>query len=279
MVATSLSSSVNLNNGVSMPVLGLGTFQSESGEQTRNAVAWALEAGYRHIDTAAAYRNEHDVGQAVRDSGIPREQLFITTKLWNAYQGYEKTLKAFEASLKQLDMDYVDLYLIHWPMQATSLETWRALIHLYEEKRCRAIGVSNYTVRFLKELADTPIVPAVNQFETSPYNTRQALVSYCKEKGIQVESYSPLVRGQKFSDPTLAGLARKYAKSPAQVLIRWGLEKGLVVIPKSVRRERIIENVQVFDFSISPEDLQTMDQLNENLHTINPPWMAGKWDS
>lgn len=279
MEPLTLTSTVQLNNGVQMPRLGLGTFQSETGDQTRNAVLWALEAGYRHIDTAAIYRNETDVGAAIRASGIPREQIFLTTKVWNAFQGYETTLSAFEESLERLGLDYIDLFLIHWPMEATNLETWRAMVSLYEKQRCRAIGVSNYTIHFLNQiLEDSSLVPAVNQFEIHPYNTRQALVRRCRETGIQVESYSPLVRGRKIDDPVLQGMARQYGKSPAQVLIRWGLDKGYVVIPKSVQRERIIENAQVFDFQISPENMQVLDELNENLHTINPPWMAGKWD-
>ena len=262
-----------------MPVLGLGTFQSETGKQTQDAVRWALEAGYRHIDTAAIYRNEQDVGIAIRDSGIPREQVFITTKVWNGSQGYETTLRAYDESLKRLGLEYIDLFLIHWPIKGTRQETWRALVRLFEEGGCRAVGVSNYTVRHLKELlADSPMIPSVNQFEISPFNTRQALVAFCQEKGIQVESYSPLVRGKKLDAPVLSRLARKYGKSPAQILIRWGLENRFVVIPKSVRPERIIENANVFDFSIAAEDMQMLDGLNENLHTINPPWMAGEWD-
>jgi methylglyoxal/glyoxal reductase len=280
MDTLTIKSTVTLNNSVAMPVIGLGTFQSETGEQTRSAVIWALEAGYRHIDTAAIYRNERDVGQAIRESGIRREDIFITTKLWNAFQGYDRALSAYEESLERLGVDYIDLFLIHWPQRAASLDTWRALVRLYEQKRVRAVGVSNYTVSFLEDLcAGQPLIPAVNQFEISPFNTRAALVRYCQEKGIQVESYSPLVRGQKFSHPTITTIAEETGKTPAQVLIRWGLEKGFVVIPKSVRRERIIENANVFDFSLSLDQMHSLDSLNENLHTINPPWMAGEWDS
>jgi methylglyoxal/glyoxal reductase len=275
-----IDSTMELNNAVEMPMLGLGTFQSERGEVTRNAVLWALEAGYRHIDTAAAYKNEDDVGQAIRESGVPREEIFVTTKLWNDNQGYESALRAYDESLKRLGMDYVDLYLIHWPIEGTRADSWRALVRLYEEKRVRAVGISNYTVRFLKELLeDSPIVPAVNQFEISPFLTRKALVDYCIDRNIQVESYSPLARGRKWEDPIINEIARRYDKTPAQIMIRWALEKDYVVIPKSVRRERILENANVFDFSLSAESLRRLDGLNENLRTINPPWMKGQWDA
>lgn len=275
----SLRSTVTLNNGVQMPVLGLGTFQSKSGGETRQAVLWALEAGYRHIDTAAAYGNEQDVGTAIGESGIPRQEIFITTKIWNADQGYESTLRAYDASCRRLGVEMVDLLLIHWPIRDRRADTWRALVHLYQQGRVRAVGVSNYTITHLRELLmDSPVVPAVNQYETSPFNTRQALADFCREHGIQVESYSPLVRGRKLDDPALAEIAGRYGKTPAQVLIRWALEKGMVVIPKSVRRERIIENSAVFDFALTPADMQRLDGLNENLHTIRPPWMTGEWD-
>jgi diketogulonate reductase-like aldo/keto reductase len=274
-----LSSTVTLNNNTRMPVLGLGTFQSERGDATRKAVLWALEAGYRHIDTAAGYGNEADVGHAVRESGVPREQIFITTKLWNNGQGYEQTLRAYDDSLKQLRMDYADLYLIHWPLRETRQESWRALVRLYEERRVRAVGVSNYTGKHLEELlADSLVVPAVNQFELSPFLTRQPLVDFCRARGIQVESYSPLSRGRKWDDPVVNAVARAHGKTAAQVMIRWALEQDYVVIPKSVHRERIIENASVFDFAFTPEEKHRLDGLNENLRTINPPWMRGEWD-
>lgn len=274
-----IQSTVTLNNGVQMPMLGLGTFQSENGETARDAVLWALEAGYRHIDTAALYANEESVGEAIKASGIPREQIFVTTKVWNGDQGYETTLRAFDTSLKRLNMDYVDLYLVHWPIRETREETWRALLKIAEGGRVRAIGVSNFVVRHLKELlAWSPVVPAVNQFEIHPYLTRVELVDFCKQQGIQVESYSPLVRGKKFNDPTLMAVAQRCGKSPAQVMVRWSLQKGLVVIPKSVRRERILENADVYDFEISAADMAVLDALNENLHTIRPGFMEGEWE-
>lgn len=274
----SIQSKLKLNNGVEMPVFGLGTFLSERGDTTRKAVLTALEAGYRHIDTAAIYGNEADVGAGVRESGVPREQIFITTKVWNDDQGYDSTLRAFETSLKRLKMDYVDLYLIHWPVTGKRPDTWRALIHLYEQKRCRAIGVSNYTIRHLKELlADSPIVPMVNQFELHVFNTRKELVTYCKENGVTVTSYSPLSRGKKLASSSLAAIASRYHKTSAQVAIRWVLQQGLVVIPKSVHRERIYENAQVFDFEITPADMDLLDGLNEGFSLVSGDWAPDKW--
>ena len=273
-----MTTTLKLNNGVEMPVFGLGTFLSERGEATRKAVLHALEAGYRHIDTAAIYGNEADVGAGLRDSGISRSEVFITTKVWNEDQGYDSTLRAFDTSLGRLKMDYVDLYLIHWPVTGKRPDTWRALMHLYEQKRCRAIGVSNYTIRHLDELlAESPLVPMVNQFELHPFNSRKELVAYCQGKGIAVTSYSPLARGRKLADPALAAIATRYHKTPAQVAIRWVLQKGLIVIPKSVHRERIIENTQVFDFEINPADMAAMDGLDENFSVVSPEWAPEKW--
>jgi diketogulonate reductase-like aldo/keto reductase len=274
----SIASTLRLNNSVEMPVFGLGTFLSEKGDTTRKAVLFALEAGYRHIDTAAVYGNETDVGAGVRESGIPRDEVFITTKVWNDEQGYDSTLRAFDASLERLKMDYVDLYLVHWPVTGKRADTWRALIHLYEQKRCRAIGVSNYTIRHLKELlADSPLIPMVNQFELHPFNTRKELVAYCHEIGVAVTSYSPLARGRKLASPALAVIAARYHKTPAQVAIRWVLQQNIIVIPKSVHRERILENAQVFDFEITPADMELLDGLNENFSVVPPDWAPDKW--
>jgi len=273
-----LNTCVTLNNGVMMPAMGLGTFRSSPGEETRNAVLWALEAGYRHIDTATIYQNEEDVGMAVRESGIPREQIFITTKVWNGDQGYESTLRAYERSLQVMGLDWVDLYLIHWPIPETRAETWRALVRLFEMGQVRAVGVSNFTVRHLQELeAASSLVPAVNQFELHTYFQRKELVAACQQAGIQVESYSPLARGRKMDDPALLALAAHYGKTPAQVMIRWGLQKGMVMIPKSVHRERIVENANVFDFEISEADMQLLDTFDVNLQIIRPGFMEGEW--
>ncbi len=274
----SLNTCVRLNNGVMMPVMGLGTFKSTPGEETRNAVLWALEAGYRHIDTATIYQNEEDVGKAIHESGIPREQIFVTTKVWNGDQGYDSTLRAYERSLQVMGLDWVDLYLVHWPIPETRAETWRALVRLYESDRLRAVGISNYTVRHLQELeAVSGLVPAVNQFELHTYFQRKELVAACQQAGIQVESYSPLARGRKMDDPALLGLAAHYGKTPAQLMIRWGLQKGFVMIPKSVRRERILENVDIYDFEISAEDMQLLEHFDVNLQIIRPGFMEGEW--
>lgn len=256
---------VTLNNGVEMPVLGLGVWQVQTGNECRRAVLWALEAGYRHIDTARIYGNEKDVGAAIRDSGLPRAEIFVTTKLWNGDQGYEKALRAFDHSLSALGLEYVDLYLIHWPVPGTREDSWRALQHILEEGRSRAIGVSNYTDRHLAELlswADVP--PAVDQVEFSPYLYQVDLLEYCRGHGIQLEAYSPLTRGRQLKDVKLVNVARRVGHTPAQVLIRWAMQHDLVVIPKSVRHARIVENAAVFDFSLSAEDMAVLDALDES---------------
>lgn len=274
----SIDTTLPLNNGIHIPIFGLGTFRSGRGRETQDAVRWALEAGYRHIDTAMIYGNEQDVGEGLRQSGVPREEVFITTKVWNGDQGFDSTLRAYDESLARLGVETIDLYLIHWPIRETRAETWRALLRLYEEKRVRAIGVSNYTVRHLEELqAASPIVPVVNQFELHVYFQRKELVDYCQAKGIAVESYSPLTRGRKLDDPALGQIARGYGKTPAQVMIRWTLQRGCVIIPKSVHRERILENANVFDFEISLHDMQSLAQMDEGFQTIRPGFMEGEW--
>jgi methylglyoxal/glyoxal reductase len=266
MANLNLNSTVKLNNNVQMPVLGLGVYQTAPGKITQNAVKSALKIGYRHIDTARIYGNEVDVGQAVRGSGIPREDLFVTTKLWNSDQGYDSTLRACEASLKRLGLDYLDLYLMHFPVPELRGESWRAMVKLQQDGKCRAIGVSNFTIHHLKELLkEHELTPAVNQVEFHPFLYQKELLEYCQSKGIQVEAYSPLARGERFKHPRIASLAKKYSKTPAQVMIRWGLQHGLVVIPKSTGEERIRENSQVFDFAISGEDMRVLDSLDEDL--------------
>ena len=263
---------VKLNNGVEIPVFGLGTFQMRSGKETQQAVLYALEAGYRLIDTAQMYGNEEDVGQALRKSGITREEVFITTKLWNSEHGYQKALDACEESLKKLGSFYIDLYLIHWPVQGLRHETWKAMQTLLEKGKCRAIGVSNYMIRHLEELLDnSEAIPAVNQVEFSPYLYQKDLLEFCRSHDIQLESYSPLTKGHKLNDPKLVAIAAKYSKSPAQILIRWVLQKVVVVIPKSSRKERILENADVFDFKISLDDIRLLDSFNQSLRTSWDP--------
>jgi len=263
---------VKLNHGVEMPIFGLGTFQMRSGKETQQAVLYALEAGYRLIDTAQMYGNEEDVGQALRKSGIARAEVFITTKLWNSEHGYQKALNACEESLNKLGLSYVDLYLIHWPVQGLRTETWKAMQTLLEKGKCRAIGVSNYMIRHLEELLDnSETIPAINQVEFSPYLYQKDLLEFCRSHDIQLEAYSPLTKGHKLNDPKVLTIAKKYAKTPAQILIRWVLQKDIVVIPKSSKKERILENADVFDFKISPDDIRLLDSFNQDLRTSWDP--------
>ncbi len=249
-------------------MFGLGVYQAQPGPECREAVVHALQLGYRLIDTAAIYQNERDVAEGIRESEVPRNEIFVTTKLWNSDQGYEPALRAFDASLKRLSMDYVDLYLIHWPLEGKRLESWRALETVLKSGRARAIGVSNYMQRHLEELlAKSQTIPSVNQVELSPYLNRRELREYCATHSIAVEAYSPLTQGLRLDDEPLVRVARHYGKSTAQVLIRWGLQHGLIEIPKSVNPRRIAENAAVFDFIISDEDMRVLDGLNEDLHT------------
>ncbi len=278
----SLNSTMLLNNGVEIPRLGLGTFKASEGEETFHAVSWAIEAGYRHIDTAAFYQNEQSIGKAVAESGLARKDIFLVTKVWNDDQGYDATLRAFDVSLKKLRSDYIDLYLIHWPLKDLRAETWRALLRLAEEKLCRAIGVSNYTIRHLKELlATSPIIPAANQIEINPFLYRKELLDFCNEKGIAVEAYCPLARARKLEDPRLKAVAERCGRTPAQIAIRWSLQHGMVVIPKSIHRERILENASIFDFELSSDDMDELDSFNENYWVIHPsfnPETSPNWD-
>lgn len=263
---------VRLNNGVEIPILGLGVYQSHPGEETKTAVKLALAAGYRHIDTARAYRNERDVGAAIRESGIARKEVFVTTKLWNNDHGYDTTLRAFDQSLKELGFDYLDLYLVHWPVEGLRHDTWRAMESLAKSGRCRAVGVSNYTVRHLEELlARSSLVPAMNQVELSPFLTQVELRKYSKAKGIQIEAYGPLTQGKKLGNTTVTQIASKLGRTPAQVLLRWGIEHELVVIPKSIKKPRIEENSAIFDFQIPPEDMAALDRLDERYRTSWDP--------
>ncbi len=268
----SIETKVKLNNGIEMPLFGLGTYQARPGKQTKEAVLYALKIGYRLIDTAAMYENEEAVGEAIRESGIPREEIFLTTKLWNADHGYDNALAAFDESLKRLDLSYIDLYLIHFPVEKLRNESWRALEKLLEKGKCKAIGVSNYMIWHLEELLkSSSTIPAVNQVEFSPYLYQKELLDFCKAHKIMFQAYSPLTKGHKLGDPKLGEVASKYSKTPAQILIRWALQKGTIVIPKSAKKQRIKENASVFDFEITTEDMNLLDSFNQNLRTSWDP--------
>ncbi len=266
---------IELNNGVRMPMLGLGVYQVPPGPETRDAVLCALGVGYRHIDTARFYRNERDVGEAIRESGIPRQEIFVTTKLQNPDHGYDAALRALDQSLSEMRVDYVDLYLVHWPVERVRRDSWRALEKMYADKKCRAIGVSNYTVRHLKEMSLYAKVPAaVNQVEMSPFLTQRDLVRFCGERKIQIECYSPLTQGRKLGHQAITGIATKLKKTPAQIMLRWAIQHRFVVIPKSTRPSRIEENAQLFYFEISEDDMRLLDNLDEGLRTCWDPTHA-----
>lgn len=254
--------SVKLKNGVYMPVLGFGTYKIEDGEKTVQAVKNALKIGYRHIDCASFYGNEASVGKAIRESGVKREDIFITSKVWNTEQGYENTLFAFEKTISKLGTDYLDLYLIHWPKELNE-ETWRALETLYKEGRVRVIGVSNFKEHHLEEIiAGAEIVPMVNQVEFHPRFPQDGLLEFCKKNKIQVEAWGPLMRGNVFEIDLLKELAEKYNKTISQIVLRWDLQMGVVTIPKSVNKKRIKENSNIFDFELSEADMEKIKQLN-----------------
>jgi diketogulonate reductase-like aldo/keto reductase len=256
----SINTTVTLNNGIEMPILGLGTWKMSDGDEVERAVSYALEAGYRLIDTAKLYGNEAGVGRAIRASGIAREEIFVTTKLWPT--DFFNPEAGFEASLKRLDLDYVDLYLIHWPIPLMPQSVWQKLEKIYEQKLVRAIGVSNYGIDDLEKLLSyAKITPAVNQIKFSPFDFEKEILNFCNSKHIVVEAYSPLTRGSHLNDRTIQTLAKKYGKTAAQIMIRWCIEHGTVVIPKSSHPDRIKENADVFDFELAAEDMQTLDRL------------------
>ena len=265
-----LNTTLTLHNDVAIPQLGLGVFRSPNGAETVETVRYALEAGYRHVDTARIYRNEADVGAGLRASGLPREQVFVTTKLWESDQGYDSAIAAYGESLRLMGLDYIDLFLIHWPLPGKRRYSWMALETLLEEGRVRAIGVSNYLVRHLEELlGHARYRPAVNQIELSPYNyeQRRPTLELCAAQGIAIEAYSPLTKGRKLGDPRLAEIGAGHGVTPAQVLIRWGLQKGAVVLVKSNRPERIRQNADVYDLALSAAEMARLDTFNENLAT------------
>ena len=261
---TGLKGTFELHNGVKMPYFGLGVYLSEDGQEVINAVKWAIEAGYRHIDTASIYNNEEGVGEGLKQSGINREEVFVVSKVWNADQGYESTLKAFNDSLERLNLDYLDLYLIHWPVNGKYKDTWRALEHLYREKKVRAIGVSNFLKHHLEDLLKSAeIVPMVNQMEFHPYLVQQDLIDYCNAHKIQYEAWSPMMQGRIFELESIKKIGLKYGKSPAQVVLRWDLQKGVITIPKSAKKERIIDNASLFDFELSNDDMAYLEGLEK----------------
>ncbi|RTQ89699.1 aldo/keto reductase [Lysinibacillus telephonicus] len=269
-----LQDTTTLYNSVKMPWLGIGVFKVEEGPELVNAVKYAIKHGYRSIDTAAIYQNEEGVGQAIKEglaeTGLSREDLFVTSKVWNSDLGYESTLAAFETSLKKLQLDYLDLYLIHWPVEGKYKDAWRALETLYKEGKVKAIGVSNFQVHHLEDLMkDAEIKPMVNQVEFHPLLTQQEVRAYCKANEIQVEAWSPLAQGQLLDHPVLQEIANHYNKTIAQIILRWDLQNGVVTIPKSTKEHRIVENADVFNFELSNEHVEQINQLNKN-HRVGP---------
>ena len=272
MINISINTTKELNNSVKIPLFGLGTYLNDNGKQAIDTMLYALEIGYRHIDTAAMYENEKEVGEAVHQSGIPREEIFITTKLWNSDHGYQKTIDAFNKSLDKLKLNYIDLYLIHWPVENLRVESWRALEKLYDDGLCKSIGISNYMERHIAELLNnSEITPVINQVEFSPFLYLKDLQNYCESKRIGLESYSPLTKGYKLNDSRLIEIANQYNKSTSQMLIRWCLQKGVICIPKSSQKKHIKENADVFDFIISKEDMDGLDNLNMNYRSTWDP--------
>lgn len=262
------TSTLPLRSGGAIPVVGLGVWQSARGEVTKNAVLAALRLGYRHVDTARIYGNEADVGAAVRDGGVPREEVFVTTKQWNADQGYDSALKGFDKSLATLGLDYVDLYLIHWPVDGKRKDSWRALEKLKADGRARHIGVSNYLVSHLQQLAgEAKELPEVNQIEVHPFLQHRDTRALCKEMGIVVEAYSPLTSGTHLDHPVISGVAKRLSLTNAQVLLRWGLQHDLVVLPKSTHEQRIAANADLFGFTLDADAMTTLDRLDEGAAT------------
>ncbi|MGX7201128.1 glyoxal reductase [Enterococcus plantarum] len=261
----SLEKTKELANGSIIPRLGLGVWKVQDGEEAVNSVKWALQAGYRLIDTAAAYKNEASVGEGIRASGVPREKIFVTTKLWNADQGYDSTLKAFDESLTKLGLDYIDLYLIHWPVEGKYKDSWRAMEEIYKSGRAKAIGVSNFHEHHIKDLLkEAKVVPMVDQIELHPTLTQEPLRKFLAANKIAVEAWSPLGQGKILEEPILVEIGKKYNKTAAQVIIRWHLQSDSIVIPKSVHEERIKQNFDVFDFELTDDDIKRIDELNTN---------------
>jgi diketogulonate reductase-like aldo/keto reductase len=265
MKITDLKGTVRLANGVDMPYFGLGVFRTNEGTEVENSVKWALDSGYRHIDTAAIYQNERGVGKAVKESGILRSEVFITTKAWNGNQRNDNVMEGFEESLELLQTSYVDLYLIHWPVKQKYTATWKVMEEIYRSGRARAIGVSNFLRHHLEDIFRiAEINPMVNQVECHPYLVQQSLIDFCQSENIVYEAWSPIMRGAVNDIPLFIELSEKYNKTPVQIVLRWDLQKGIVTIPKSVHQERIKSNSDIFDFELSPEDIRRIDALDKN---------------
>ena len=265
MKITDLKGTVKLVNGVEMPYFGLGVFKTKEGSEVENSVKWALEAGYRQIDTAAIYENEQGVGNALKTSGIPRNEIFITTKSWNENQRNGTVMEGFEESLKLLQTDYVDLYLIHWPVKGKYTATWKVMEEIYRSGRAKAIGVSNFLQHHLEDIFGiAEIKPMVNQVECHPHLVQQPLIDFCRAHDIRFEAWSPIMRGAVNDIPLFQELSEKYKKTPVQLVLRWDLQKGIVTIPKSVHLERIKSNAEIFDFELSEEDIRRIDKLDKN---------------
>ena len=271
-----LDSRIRLYDGNQMPLFGLGVWAAEPGRETYDAVVHALKTGYRHIDTAQMYGNEKDVGDALKDSGVPREEVFLTSKVWESDHGYDATLKAFDACLRKMSLDYIDLYLIHWPASGSRIETWKALEQIKKNGLCKSIGVSNYAPHHLQEIMKlSGEKPVVNQIELNPFLQQQKIAGFCNKEGIHLTGYCPLARGKRFDAPELSRISRETGKSPAQVMIRWALERGQTVIPKSSRPLRIEKNAEVFDFSLNKGQMRTLKGLDQGLRFCpNPLDMA-----
>lgn len=265
-----------LNNGINIPTLGLGTWKAKEGNEVEKAVLWALQSGYRLIDTAKIYGNEEGVGEAIAQSGIPRKQIFVTTKLWNVDQGYKEALLAIDESLARLGMDYVDLYLIHWPFtnrtsgENKRAETWKAMEEIYKAGKAKAIGVSNYTIEHLEEIQTyAAVTPAVNQVEFHPFLYQKELMGYCQNNNIALEAYCPLSQGHRLQNEQILQIAQGHKKTSAQVMLRWSIQHGNIVIPKSIHKERIEKNLQIFDFELSGKEMGILDGLNVNYRIVN----------
>lgn len=262
-----------LSNGLKIPAIGFGTYKSGSDEETAKIIKNALDSGYQMIDTAYFYGNEVGIGRGIKESKIDREEIFLVTKLWNDDHGYKKTIEAFNKSLKNLGVDYIDLYLIHWPNKLNS-ETWRAFEHLYEIGKVKSIGVCNFKEIHLEELKQSAkIMPMVNQVEIHPYSTKNEIINYCKDNNIQVVAWSPISRGKIFSEELMIDLSQKYKKTIAQIVLKWHIQKGIIPIPKSSNENRIKENIEIFDFELSKEDMIAIDLLNkgDDMSVSNPP--------